>query len=292
MEFTPEFVERGYNNRAAVPDHQRWFDRWAAKSEEARASLSPKLDLRYGRGPKETLDLFVPAKPARGTFMFIHGGYWRALDKSDHAFVAPAMVAQGFAVAVVNYDLCPEVSIARIVEQVRRALIWLTQEGGPLGANIERFVVGGHSAGGHLAAMLLATDWSARRLERPPIAGGVTLSGVHDLRPLTLFSFNSDFKLDVAEATRLSPVLLRSRSGAPLLVAVGGDETTEFVRQSRIMWQAWPRNRPSTDEGPMVIAGHNHFSVVSEYENPDSPLTKATVRLFDGHQFELERVPR
>lgn len=292
MEFTPEFVERGYNNRAAVPDHQQWFDRWAAKSEEARARLAPKLDLRYGRGPKETLDLFVPATKARGTFMFIHGGYWRALDKADHAFVAPAFVAAGFAVAVVNYDLCPAVSIARIVEQVRRALTWLTREGEAQGANIERFVVGGHSAGGHLAAMLFATDWSARRLERPPIAGGVTLSGVHDLRPLTLFSYNNDLKLDVAEATRLSPVLMTARSGAPLLVGVGGDETSEFIRQSRILWHAWPRNRLVPEGGPMVIPKRHHFSVLSDYEDPQSALTQATLRMFEGHVFELEKVQK
>ena len=180
--YTPEFVERGYNNRAAVPDHPQWLLRFTTTSEEARRRFAPRLDLRYGPGPKETLDLFLPAGPARATFVFIHGGYWRALDKSDFSFVAAPFVAQGIAVAVVNYDLCPEVSIATIVDECRRAVAWLVRDGHAHGANGERIVVGGHSAGGHLRAMLFATDWAAAGLARDPIAGGVSLSGVHDLR--------------------------------------------------------------------------------------------------------------
>jgi arylformamidase len=281
MNFTAEFVERGYNNRAAVPDHARWFAWWAAQSQAARDALQPKLDLRYGPGPKETLDLFVPPGPVRGTFLFLHGGYWRALDKSDHAFVAPPFVAAGYAVAVANYDLCPDVSIAHIVDECRRALLWLVRDGGQHGANVERIVVGGHSAGGHLAAMLFATDWAALRHGRPSIVGGVTLSGVHDLRPLTLFSFNTDFRLDVAEATRLSPVLLPSHLGGPLLVAVGADETSEFLRQSELLWAAWPRNRLSGAEGPLIVTDRNHFSVVADYADESSALFRTTLRLFE-----------
>ncbi len=139
--------------------------------------------------------------------MFLHGGYWRMLDKSDFSFVAAPFVARGYAVAVVNYDLCPDVSIATIVDEARRAVAWLAREGAAHGANPDRIVVGGHSAGGHLAAMLFATDWAALGLARDPIAGAVSLSGVHDLAPMVQFSFNADFKLDAAEAARLSPVL-------------------------------------------------------------------------------------
>jgi arylformamidase len=281
MKFTPEFVEQGYNNRAAVPDHQRWFDQWAVQSAAAGNALAPKLDLRYGPGPKETLDLFVPATKARGMLLFLHGGYWRMMDKSDHLFVAPLFVAQGYAVAVANYDLCPQVSIATIVDQCRRALVWLVANGAALGANGERIVVAGHSAGGHLAAMLFATDWAASRRDRPPLVGGVTLSGVHDLRPLTLYSANSDLKLDVAEATRLSPVLLPVRYGAPLLIAVGADETSEFIRQSQILWDVWPRNRLPGATGPLVIPGRHHFSVVADFADPASELFQTTLRLFE-----------
>jgi arylformamidase len=278
--YTADFVERGYNNRAAVPDHPAWFARWAELSTQAREALRPAQDLRYGDGPKETLDLFVPGGHARGTLVFVHGGYWRALDKSDHLYVAVPFVEAGYAVAVINYDLCPSVAIATIVDECRRAVGWVAREGPRHGANAERIVVSGHSAGGHLAAMLLATPESAWGLARHPVAGAVSISGVHDLRPLVLFSFNADFRLDDAEAARLSPVLHRPATDAPIVVAVGADETSEFVRQAQLLWDAWPANRPAGVPGPLVIPKRNHFSVIADYAEPDSALTRATIALF------------
>ena len=280
MELTREQVERGYDNRAAVPDHPRWFARWAELSAAARARWGPRCDLRYGAGPKETLDLFVPPGTAKKTFVFIHGGYWRALDKSDFSFVAAPFLARGIATAVINYDLCPAVSVTAIVEQCRRALAWIVREGAAHGAGIERIVVGGHSAGGHLSAMMMTTDWAAMGVTRDPLAAGVSLSGVHDLAPMLLFSYNADLRLDAAEAARLSPVRLAPRSTAPLLVAVGADETAEFIRQSRILWDAWPANRPPGDAGPLIVPARNHYSVVADYADPDSELARRTLALF------------
>ena len=279
VHYTPEFVERGYNNRAAVPDHPRWLAHYAESSAKARAALAPTLDLRYGPGPKETLDLFVPAGRARGTFLFLHGGYWRALDKSDFSFVALPFVAEGCAVAVANYDLCPDVSIATIIEQSRRAVAWLVTEGAAHGVDPGRVVVGGHSAGGHLAAMMLVTDWVAKGFARNPIAGAVSVSGVHDLAPMVQFVFNADLRLDDAEAARVSPVRLVPRSPAPLVLAVGADETSEFVRQTRILWDAWPANRPAGARAPLVIPARHHFSVVVDYADSTSELTRATLGL-------------
>ena len=277
---TPEEVERGYNNRAAVPDHPRWLARYAELSAVAVRDLGPKRDLRYGPGPKETLDLFLPSGRAKATFIFIHGGYWRALDKGDFSYVAVPFVARGIATAVINYDLCPEVSVATIVDECRRAVAWIAGEGPRHGASAARIVAGGHSAGGHLTAMLYATDWAAAGLARDPIAGGVSLSGVHDLAPMVQASFNVDLKLDSAEAARLSPAQLSPRSGAPLLVAVGADETSEFLRQAQIQWDAWPANRPTGDVAPLVVPARNHFSVVADYADPDSELTRRTLALF------------
>ena len=278
---TPEEVERGYNNRAAVPDHPRWLAHYPQASAKARAALASKLDLRYGPGPKETLDLFLPNRAARGTFVFWHGGYWRALDKSEFSFVAAPFVAAGHAVAIVNYDLCPDVSIATIVDESRRALAWIVREGGAHGADPGRIVVGGHSAGGHIAAMLYTTDWAALRLPRDPIAGGISVSGVHDLAPMVHFSFNVDLKLDESEAARLAPVNLSPRSRAPLVLAVGGDETSEFIRQTRILWEAWPANRPPGAERPLVIRARNHFDVVVDFADEQSEIVRATLALFD-----------
>ena len=280
IDYTPEFVERGYNNRAAVPDHPRWLAHYPEASANARAALAPTLDLRFGPGPKETLDLFLPPQPAKGTFVFWHGGYWRAFDKSDFSFVAPPFVARGYAVAVANYDLCPDVSIAAIVDEARRAVMWLAREGAAHGANPGRIVVGGHSAGGHLVAMLFATDWAALGFAGAPFLGGVSLSGVHDLAPLVQYSFNTDFKLDEPEARRLSPSHLVPRSRAPLVLAVGADETSEFVRQTQILWDAWPANRCAGASAPMLIPDRNHFDVVVDFADPDSELTRATLALF------------
>ena len=278
---TVEEVERGYNNRAAVPEHPYWLAEFTARSQRAIEALQPMLDVRYGTGPKETLDLYRPNTPARGTLVFIHGGWWRALDKSDHGFVAPAFVAAGYAVALVNYDLCPEVPIATIVEQCRRALAFLAREGKALGAPAPR-VVGGHSAGGHLTAMMYATEWQALGIDGSPFVGGVSLSGVHDLEPLVLFSLNVDFRLDEATARRLSPIHHRPLGDAPLLCAVGAEETSEFRRQTRLLWDAWPANRPAAMPGPLEVPSRHHYNVVLDYCEPGSALTQATLALFRG----------
>jgi arylformamidase len=278
-ELTVEAIERGYNNRAAVPDHQRWLDEWVSRSQNAREALHPSLDIRYGASANETLDLYVPAQPARGTLMFVHGGWWRSLDKSDYAFVAPVFVAAGYAVASINYTLCPHGTIANATEQCRRALLWLAREGPSRGAPAP-IVIGGHSAGGHLTAMMYVTDWSVHGLAGAPFVGGVSLSGVHELEPLVRFSHNVDFKLDVAEARRMSPASAQPSTDAPLLLAVGADETSEFVRQTDLLWDAWPRNHPRGLAAPMHIVGRQHYSVALDYVDPASALTRATLALF------------
>lgn len=275
------FAEREYNLRAAFPDHPQWFARWAADSERARASLRVVRDVRYGTGPKQTVDLFPAGRP-RGALLFIHGGYWRALDKDEHSFVAPPFVAGEIGVAVVNYDLCPGVPIVRIAEQCRQAVDWLTREGEGHGVPAQRLVVGGHSAGGHLTAMMFATDWKARGTSGDCMVGGVSISGVFDLEPLVGVSFNSDLRLDAQSAREVSPVHLEPRVQAPLLLAAGADETSEFIRQSRSLWQRWPRCRPRARDGPLLIPGKHHFSVLTEFADPQSELFAATMGMFGG----------
>jgi len=276
---TADFVERGYNNRAAVADHPHWLAQYPELSAITRARHRHLLDLRYGPGPLQTVDLFLPERMPGGTFVFIHGGYWRALDKADFHFVAGPLLEQGIAVAVANYDLCPAVSIAKIVDQCRQLMVWIARQGPRHGVPADNVVVGGHSAGGHLAAMMLATDWEALGLTRDPFVGGVTLSGVHDLKPLVLSSMNSDLRLTNAEAARISPVNHVSLSPAPMLVAVGGAETSEFIRQAQLLWDAWPENaQPAA--GPLIVAGRHHFNVVVDHADPESDLTRATLALF------------
>ena len=275
------FAEREYNLRAAFPDHLQWFARWADDSERSRASMRVVRDVRYGQGPKQTVDLF-PAEHPRGALLFIHGGYWRALDKDDHSFIAPSFVSEGVGVAVVNYDLCPAVRIAHIVEQCRQAVDWLTREGDSHGVPAQRLIVGGHSAGGHLTAMMLATDWKVRGTSADAIVGAVSISGVFDLEPLVDVSFNSDLGLDLQSAREVSPIHLDPRVDAPLLLAAGADETGEFIRQSRSLWQSWPRCRPAASDGPLLVPGKHHFSVLAEFADPQSELFAATMAMFDS----------
>jgi arylformamidase len=275
---TPEDVERGYNNRAAVPDHPAHLAAWAAWSKAARERTPPRSDLRYGPNPREVLDLFLPAGTPRGTYAYIHGGYWRALSKEDFSFVAGPMLDAGIAVAVIEYDLAPQVSIATIVDECRRAVQWLARKG-PGHGTAGPLVVGGSSAGGHLSAMMFATDWVPFGFARSPLAGGVSVSGVHDLRPLVHFSFNADFRLDEAEAWRLSPLQYRPHTRAPFVIACGADETSEFIRQSQLLWDAWPEVRRPQD-GPLLVPGANHFTVQFGHADAASDLTRATLALF------------
>ncbi len=272
------WVEREYNLRAAFPDHPQCFARWAEQSAAARQRLAASLDLRYGDGPRQTIDLFPSTHP-RGALLFIHGGYWRALDKSDHSFVAPPLVANGIGVAVINYDLCPQVRIAHIVEQCREGVVWLLREGPRHGVPATRLVVAGHSAGGHLAAMLVATDWAARGLPGA-VAGAMAVSGVFDLEPLLQVSFKSDLQLDAAQARSMSPIHLRPKRAVPLLIAAGADETREFIRQSWLLWESWPECRPPGRQGPLLIAARHHFSVLSDLGDPHSALASAAQSLF------------
>jgi arylformamidase len=276
-----DFVEREYNLRSAFPDHPQWFARWSAESAAARSRLDSRLGLRYGSGPKQTLDLFRAEHP-RGALLFIHGGYWRGLDKDDHSFVAPAFVPEGIGVAVINYDLCPDVSIAHIVEECRQAVAWLWREGESHGVPARRLFVAGHSAGGHLVAMLYATDWRRYGVPVDAIRGGLSISGVFDLEPLLQVSFNVDLKLDRSKARAMSPIHCVAEVRAPLQLAVGKGETSEFGRQSWLLWERWPQCRPPSAHGPLFIADRHHFSVLSDLGDRDSELTAAARQMLLG----------
>src|SRR5688500_3219976 len=198
---TAEFVEREYNNRALVPDHPAYFERWTRDSQFVRDTLECRLDLPYGEDPRHRIDLF-PAGKARGTLVFIHGGYWRTLDKSMFSWLAASYVAAGFNVAMPNYRLCPAVRIEDIVSDIVGATHWLFEAGPRHGISMDRVVVSGHSAGGHLVAALFAAPREHLRFDTAAIVGGVPLSGLFDFAPLRLFSFNQDFQLDAAAVAR------------------------------------------------------------------------------------------
>ncbi len=279
---TADEVERGYNNRAAVPDHPRWFARYAELSAAACARCAPRCDLRYGPGPKETLDLFVPAGGARATFVFLHGGYWRALDKRDFSFVAGPFVAAGVAVAVVNYDLCPDVSIATIVDECRaRGRVGRRARERTHGAVPDRIVVGGHSAGGHLAAMMLATDWQRPR----PRRRSDPRRGVAVRRPRPRADGAVLVQRRLSSSTRRRPRACRRSISRRARRRRCSSPSAATRRRSSCASRSccgtrWPGNRPAGMAGPLVVPGRNHFSVVADYADPASALTRATLALF------------
>ena len=203
------YWESQYNNRAAVPDHPQFFARWAEESERIRRSVRCCLDVPYGAHAMEKLDIFQPQARSRALLMFIHGGYWRALDKKEHSFVAAELVKHGVTVAVPNYALCPSVTIEEIIRQLLQASAWLWRNGGNFGAPSNRVHVAGHSAGGHLTAMMLAALWPsfARDLPQKVVSGGLAISGVYDLRDVVhVPSINNDVRMTAAQAWKWSPM--------------------------------------------------------------------------------------
>jgi arylformamidase len=264
----PAELDRAYNNRALVPTFAEHFSRWQSESARARQQLRGFLDVAYGRGPNESLDLFVPDEPVQGApvLVFVHGGYWRSLDKADHSFVAPPFVAQGACVVVINYALCPAVTVPDIALQTARALVWLSRHIAAFGGDPARISVVGHSAGGHLAAMMLACDWSAFGADLSPhlVRQAVSISGLFDLAPIQQTPFlQSSLQLTDTQVQQASPAhwpaprLLDGRG--QLVAVVGGDESSEFLRQNALIQHAWgPEVVPVCESLP----GLNHFSVL------------------------------
>ena len=273
-----DHLSREYNNRELVPDHGQYFARWAEGSARARATMTCYLDRDYGPAAGEKLDIFPARKGDGSVLMFIHGGYWRSLDKRDFAYLAPAWVDAGVSLAVVNYDLCPHVTIEEIVRQMLRASAWLYRHAEQYGMDEDRLFVSGHSAGAHLTAMMMAALWPVYDAQLPKdlFKGGLAVSGIYDLRPLAQVNFlNADLRLDEASALKVSPAFLPPATRAPLYTCVGGAESSEFKRQNGLLAQRWR----SGVAGDIAMPGHNHFSVIDELANPASALFAGAKRM-------------
>ncbi len=271
----PEVLEREYNNRALVPDHGDYFARWQRDSDYVRRTIDAKLDLPYGPDERHRIDLF-PARDARGTLVFIHGGYWRSLDKSMFSWLASPWTAAGFNVAMPNYRLCPNVLIEDSVADALAATNWLFRAGPSHGIAMDRVVISGHSAGGHLAAAIFASPASSMEFDPARVVGGVPISGIFDFEPLLDISFNSDFNLDAAQVARLNLYARKPTIKAPLVVAAGASESSEFRRQSRCLADAWGTQVKSL----MLLPSVHHFSVVDAFAERGQPLFEASVALF------------
>lgn len=276
--FDPAWLDEQYNNRARVADFAEYFDGWRRASEFARSGARCELDLAYGDGPDERLDVFPAQRPGSPLLVFIHGGYWRSLDKADHSFIAPSFVEQGAAVVVPNYSLCPAASIEQIALQMAKAVAWVWRHAAEIGGDPSRIAVAGHSAGGHLAAMLLCCRWKDVDGDMPllPLSGALSVSGLYDLEPVRLAPFLcADLKLTPASVKRLSPAFF-PRPKRPLYAVVGGDESAEFIRQNQMIRDQWGPTAVPVCE---TLVGHHHFSVLRNLVDPAGRLHDLALRL-------------
>lgn len=270
------WLDAQYNNRALVPAHAEHLARWASASAEARQRLVCLPDVAYGHGSGETLDLFLPPRqadrPLAPVLLFIHGGYWRSLDKRDHSFVAPPFVQRGALVVVPNYALCPAVTVTDIALQMVKALVWTWDHIATHGGDPDRITVVGHSAGGHLAAMLLAALWPQWRSDLPPalVKNALAISGLYELEPLRHTPFLRDaLRLTPAQVAQASPARFPAPAAPSdrgvLSCVAGGAESDEFLRQNTLMRQAWGTAAVPVCE---ALPGLNHFSVLEALVQP------------------------
>ena len=261
-------LEAEYNNRKRVPEHVEIQARWAKASEAYRRDAKVEIDQSYGSGARHRYDLYRPGAGGGNAplVVYIHGGYWQRGDRKDNGFVAKELNARGVAVAVPSYSLCPAVGIMDIVAELRQCLkaVWEKTK--------QRPVVVGHSAGGHLAAAMLATDWS--KVAGAPadlVKSAYALSGVFELAPLLPTSLNEALKLDPGKAREASPLLWPAPPKERTMVAAaGGEESQEFIRQSLELAAAW--SRAGVKAECVIVPGANHFTIVEELANPESAM--------------------
>lgn len=268
-----DVLEQHYNPRAAIANIDELIAGLEPAAVAAREEYGGEFDLRYGEDEKQTFDVHRAAASGLGdpppAFVFIHGGYWRALDKSDYSFVARAFIAAGATVINVNYDLCPSVSLDAIVRQARELIVHLHRNAADLGIDGERIYVVGHSAGAHLVAMLLGHDWGADGLPADVIKGAGCLTGIYEPGVVRRISVNDDVRLDAEAAERNDCILHPPRSPVPVVVAVGGDETEGWIAQSQAYAAACREAGCTVAE--IVVDGTNHFTMLNACITPGTP---------------------
>ena len=266
---TPRWYDEQYNSRARIPEHPAILRHWADASAAALARHPELVELAYGPGPREKMDVIPSGQPGAPVFVYLHGGYWRALDKRDHSFIAPPLADAGAMVVLPDYSLCPEVTVDHIVLQTVRALAFVHRHAAEYGGDPSRIVVAGHSAGGHLATMMLACRWRDvdPALPHDLVKAALSISGIYELEPIRHTPFlEVDLGLTAASALRLSPAWMPPPDSGRLAVVVGGDESEEFHRQAELIRANWGDKVTASE----VVPGRNHMDVLHELARPGS----------------------
>lgn len=275
----PDWFDAQYNLRAGRPDYEETvIPGWTSASETARATLDCTCDIRYGDGEKQKLDVFRCNDLAAPTLLYVHGGYWQRGDKSIYSFLAAPFVTVGVNVVVVGYDLCPSVTITGISEEIREAVAYIWRNADELRINRDRLCVMGHSAGGHITQMMMATDWPAygSDLPRDLIKAGLPVSPLSYLEPVRLTeALNAGIRMDPAEAEAESPMTHHPPvTDAPQLVVVGGAETAEFHRQARMYVEQYAT--PARQIDLYIVPDVDHFDELNVLADPASPFFAKT----------------
>ena len=264
---TQQEIDLQYDVEKSVPDFMVYARHFIDESRLARHRLNCELDIPFGPTKDETLDIFPAAKPDAPVFIFIHGGYWRMLSSKEFSCVALGLVQLGITTVVVNYSLVPKISIDEITRQSRAAVAWVLRNIEKYGGNPRKVVLGGHSAGGHLTAMCLQTDWEEEYgLPRDPLAGAVMVSGLYDIRPLRFSLMQPLLQLDDGVIHRNSPMFSVRSCSTPALITWGAEEPDEFRRQSDGFQSAWTQVGNRSKRAPQT--GLNHFNAIYGFEDP------------------------
>lgn len=273
LDYDADTLFAEYDNRGKVPDYEAFIADFETCSDQLRAdATNARIDLTYGDGPRDRFDLFLPDIPNPPLHVFIHGGYWQWNDKESYAFLASPFLAAGIGFANLEYSLCPDVTLAELVDQVRRGIAHIWKNGSALGYDRDRLQVSGHSAGGHLAGVALTTDWSAfdGGLPEDVVKSAIPISGIFDLEPIRHTPIGDPLSLDAVSAAALSPMFALPRTNANTVVALGSHEGREFHRQA----EAFAANCRNHGANVTIASVHgaNHFSVLESLAAGDGQL--------------------
>ena len=277
LHYDREQLDQQYNVRSSIPRFQSIFERWRESAYEYRKQHQLRTNLRYGQHRLQTLDYLQAEQAGAPLLVFVHGGYWRSLDKSDFTHIAEPYRQAGIAVALLNYRLTPEVEMPEIIADVRSAFAWLHGEADKLGFDADNMYVAGHSTGAHLTTMLASTDWRDTKVPEDAVKGLCSISGIYDLEPIRRSYLNEALKLDEAQVTQCSPLHHLPRLHIPILLTAGSTDSTEFQCQlaayaRRLQAEGFPVR-------PIGFANGHHLDMIDQLAQVGSAQSESLIAL-------------